>query len=170
VSSDELRKRLLGIALSAHAPATTYTPAARAEIYRAVVDAVRLVLAQGRGVVVDATYLRESDRQPLAAVARCYGAPLLFLECTTTDDIVHRRLADRPPGPSDATFEVFRQQAQEQDLFGPDEVHQGLDTSGDLATNGARALEAVWHWRRQGPHDLRADYTPYRTISGCAAK
>lgn len=178
ISSDVLRKRQAGVALDAPAPAGSYTAEARAAVYDAMGAAADVALRRGRGAIVDATFLRRAERDAFARHVVAGGAPLLFVECCAADRTVERRLATRPPGPSDATWPVFLQQQRELEPLGPSEPHVTLDTDRDPDTVGRAVLHAVWQWRksdptpgRPPPRQRRATaQTPYRTISGCASK
>ena len=52
-------------------------------------------LANGHSVIIDASFLRRSDRQILVRVARNHGAQALFIECLSPREVVLKRLAQR---------------------------------------------------------------------------
>lgn len=149
VSSDIIRKTRAGTAMEAALPQEAYAPAARAGVYDAMEEALRAALADGRGVIVDATFLSRADRDRVMRIARQTALPLLFVVCRASDPVVKRRLAARPPGPSDATWEVYVQQGRSAECLAADEPHVILETDGELASIEADALQTVWRWRTQ---------------------
>lgn len=103
VASDRVRKRLAGLASEEHGGAALYTPAARADVYRALLDRARGVLAAGRSVLLDATWARRSQRADAAALAREVGAGFRIVEATCAQEVARERLAQRAAGHADAS-------------------------------------------------------------------
>jgi aminoglycoside phosphotransferase family enzyme/predicted kinase len=143
LSSDVLRR-----AAGAGRDEDPYSRESRRRIYETLASRAAEELAAGRSVVADATFLRRGDRERLRDVAATAGRPLLFLECRAAPDTVRRRLAARPPGASDATWETWVGQAGEAEPFGAGERHRSLDTDGALADLHESALRAAWTMRR----------------------
>jgi len=109
--------------------------------------AADVVLADGGGVVADATFIRRADREMLAAVAARHGCPVLFLECEAHPEVIRRRLDARREGPSDARWPTYLRQRMERDPLGPDEPHRTVETGGDLTSAVDSILPVLWHWR-----------------------
>ena len=153
VSSDRLRKERAGLDPERPAPdpAALYTPAARAANYVALAAEAGRRLAAGRGVIVDATFLRRADRDRLAQAARAQGCRHVFVECRADPVVVRARLAARPPGASDASLATYEAQAAETEAFAADEPHLVVDTSGSRAAALDAALEGLWAWVRVHP-------------------
>lgn len=151
LSTDVLRRARHPAGGAARHGEGLYRPQARARVYRALADRAARELAAGRSVVADATFLRRRDRDRLRAAAGAAGRPLAFLECRADAATVRARLAARPPGASDATWETWRAQADEAEPFGADEPHSTLDTVGKVATVHDRALRVAWALRRAMP-------------------
>jgi len=128
IRSDVVRKRLAGLAsLDRPADAATaerlYAPERSAELYAAIAVEAEARIADGRGVIIDATFHRQSYRAPLHAVAARTGTPLVWIECRADDATVRARLdarAVRADDPSDATWDVA--QAQTRDYQPLDEI------------------------------------------------
>ncbi|MCW5892707.1 MAG: AAA family ATPase [bacterium] len=152
VSSDRLRKQRAGLRAGERARRRRLTRAARAAVYDALGRAIGRQLAAGRGVVADATFLRREERARLAAVAARHGAPLCFVACDARPATIRSRLATRPPGWSDATWEVYVRQQQTRDPFAPDELVITLDTNHERTLVADAALAACWSW--YGRHAL----------------
>lgn len=111
VRSDEIRKRLHGLAPEARAPVWSYGPAMNALVGTELVRAGCLLAVHGHSAVIDATFLEPADRRRsehavAAAGARFHGlwlhAPLAELEA---------RIAARVDDASDATAAVLRRAA-----------------------------------------------------------
>jgi aminoglycoside phosphotransferase family enzyme/predicted kinase len=113
VSSDETRKRLLGVGATtplAHgAWQAAYSPAQSAEVYAEVLRHAGLVLASGRSVIVDASFRRRADREAVRQLASSLGASHCFVECQVADEVARARLGARARGPSvsDGRLEIF---------------------------------------------------------------
>ena len=147
LSSDVLRDE----AFPAHGPAPyggeRYTPDARAAVYRRLCDDADRLLAAGRGVVADATFIRRADRDALAAVAARRGAPLLFVECDAEEDIVRRRLESRADGPSDARWSTYLGQRADREPFDAAEPYRQVRTEQAPEAVLADLLVPLWRWR-----------------------
>ncbi|MGH8311449.1 MAG: AAA family ATPase, partial [Steroidobacteraceae bacterium] len=116
LSSDVVRRRSAGIAATTVAPygAGLYTPRAREATYAVLCAEVDAQLAAGRAVIVDATWMRRADRNRLAAAARAYRCPLVFVECRADEAAIRKRLHARALGPSlsDARWDTYVEQRQ----------------------------------------------------------
>jgi predicted kinase len=73
------------------------------------------VLRGGFTALVDACFLRRSERQRMAALAKQQGVPLMILKLETPLPLIKARIETRQHqglDPSDATWEVVLQQRQ----------------------------------------------------------
>lgn len=99
LSSDEVRKSITGASLSEHqfsAPdAGIYDDESRARVYEEMRHEADLLLGQGRGVVLDATWFGAPDRDKARRVAQRHGAEIVEVECSVADDIARERIARR---------------------------------------------------------------------------
>ncbi len=110
--SDERRKRLAGSAAESPAHAAwgqgLYTPEARAQTYRALLEDAVTALRAGRSAVVDASFAQRAFRAPFVDAAVRLGIPYLFAHVHAPEDVVRTRLAARAGhDASDADFETF---------------------------------------------------------------
>jgi len=99
-------------------------------------------------VVLDATYLKQAQRQAAAEVASSTGVPLLILDCQAPEAVIASWLEQRQAentDPSDATLEVVKaQQASREPL---DEVE--LQQSTRVDTQDASSMNQVIDQIRQ---------------------
>lgn len=154
VRSDVVRKRLAGLGplarpASAEEVNRLYSPAHTAAVYAAVAAEAERILADGRTVVVDATFLRRDDRERLRAVARATGATVLWIHCDAAPATIHARLrarAARDDDPSDATPAIADDQARRAEPFAADELPHLIVTTDEDPEPLATALR--WLSRR----------------------
>jgi predicted kinase len=101
--SDDIRKRLAGVAPEQRLPEGAYTPARSRAVHAAMFDAARQALAAGRSVVVDAVFLDPAHR---AGRRRAGGIPSPDL-AAGADRGAAARVSARRGDASDATVEVL---------------------------------------------------------------
>jgi hypothetical protein len=113
--SDLRRKRLAGVAATYRGHDARdeglYSPDMTERTYSSLLEDARAGLAEGRAVVVDATFSTASSRQPFRALAANAGAPFLLVELTAPEEEIVRRLERRARegrDPSDADLDVYR--------------------------------------------------------------
>ena len=106
VRSDELRKRLHGVAPEQRLPPEGYTAAANARVNAAMLAAV--ADAASHGVIADATFLSPALREAVSRVARPFTG--IWLEAPMGE--LARRVAARTGDASDATVAVLQRLAE----------------------------------------------------------
>jgi predicted kinase len=139
LESDALRVLLFG------EPA--YTAIESRRLFEAIRASSRELLEHGRSVIIDATNLREGDREGAYALADEAEARLLILRFTAAEPLILQRLAGRRDGvdPDDRSAAgpaVYRRLAEtEEPVRRP---HWTIDTSDAAATDAAlhRVVEA----------------------------
>lgn len=128
--SDVIRKRDYGVALGQHLGADAYQPAAREQVYVAMLECARQALAAGQTVILDATFLDQDDRAAAQALAdRTPGADFVGLWLDAPLATLRDRLIRRGRDASDATVDVLERQAK-RDLA--DLTWKKVDVSGSL--------------------------------------
>lgn len=136
--SDVERKRLYPDAASAELYAASATQATYAQLHRQAAE----ILQAGFPVVLDATYLKQAQRQAAHAVAEQTGVPFLILDCHAPEAVIAAWLAERQSegsDPSDATLEVIQaQEAGREALSDAEQAH-----SGRIATHEAASLDGL---------------------------
>ncbi len=113
VSSDVLRKRLAGVALSERARPEHYTQEFTRAVYLSLAREALARLEGRGGVIVDATCHTRRERAALFAVLRRDGVSFLAVQCQVTLQTALARAARRMQSPervSDATPEVVAAQ------------------------------------------------------------
>lgn len=118
VRSDIERKRLFGYHMEAKTAAeqiqTLYNPEATQRVYQRLLQLCQISLAAGYAVIADATFLKQSFRQPFITLANQLHTPSIILHTYASSDILKewivKRLAAHPNEPSEATVAVLEQQ------------------------------------------------------------
>ena len=150
--SDVERKRLAGLQSLARTGSTVaeglYTPEMTQRTYQRLLALAEDVLRAGYPVVVDAAFLRASQREPFIALAPARGLDWRILCASAPEPLLIERVARRAAlgaAPSEATPEVLaRQLAEAAALSDAERGHAiGIDTSRALDIDAlARALQA----------------------------
>ncbi|HKW39335.1 MAG TPA: AAA family ATPase [Burkholderiales bacterium] len=107
VRSDVERKRLHGLAAGARTHAVTgggiYAAESTRLTYGRLAQAARAVVESGHRAIVDAAFLRRSERDAFRALARELGAPFLIVSCEAPEDVLRERVLRREAALSDAS-------------------------------------------------------------------
>ena len=105
--SDIERKRAAGLAPLAASDSgvgrALYAPEATAALYRRLLAHTADIIAGGRGVVVDATFLRAAERHAWREQAAAAGSPFRVIHCSAPPDLLRRRITQRHAAASDAS-------------------------------------------------------------------
>ncbi len=132
LESDALRRLLFG--------EPVYSTTESRRLFEAIRDSARELLEHGRNVIVDATNLKEADRQTGYTLADDTGARLLILRFSAPESVIEGRLRRRrdgadPDDSSSAGLAVYRRLAErEEPLI---RTHWHIDTSDAAATESA---------------------------------
>jgi aminoglycoside phosphotransferase family enzyme/predicted kinase len=108
--SDEIRKRLCSAAPLDPLPQEAYASEMSARVYGEMFRLARVLLAAGRSVVMDATFLEAPRREEARALASEAGAPFQGSWLHTDAKRLRARLASRRDDASDADETVLRAQ------------------------------------------------------------
>ncbi|PZW42234.1 hypothetical protein C8P66_11820 [Humitalea rosea] len=132
--SDEIRKRLHGVAPEASLPDSAYTPAASAAVHAEMLALLAAAIAAGHAVILDAMFLDPLIRAEVGAAASPARFRGIWLEAPL--DVLRARVAGRHGDASDATVAVLERSA----AADPGTIEWArLDASGD-ALPAARDL------------------------------
>ncbi|MDX1299242.1 MAG: AAA family ATPase [Pseudomonas sp.] len=143
--SDIERKRLFGEQKDADLgklSAGIYTEDASSATYQHLHQLSEAALRAGFPVVIDATYLKQAQREAASQVAEAYGVPFLILDCCAPDEIISSWLEQRKAAgtdPSDATMEVVRTQQTSREPLSADELLH----SGRVNTHESASLDTL---------------------------
>ena len=150
--SDVVRKRLFGLAPSARTTGGVgqgiYSPEATARTYEVLEERAAAIMQAGYGAMVDATFLRQSQRARFADLACRLGCPYVIIAFEARPETLRRRVASRAESNADvseATPDVLEAQLHaRQDLsFDEQAVAVVLDTERpDAAEYLNRAVSA----------------------------
>jgi hypothetical protein len=145
LSSDVVRKHLLGIPPTTRAPLPAYDDATNRRTYAALGHQAAAHLAAGEAVLVDATFRFAADRETFTEAVGAVEP--LWIECRVPADIAAQRAAARAQGvrTSDAGADVAARSVSEFTPIGGIAV----DTTGDIAATVA-ALRRLLDTRLSG--------------------
>jgi aminoglycoside phosphotransferase family enzyme/predicted kinase len=107
VRSDEVRKRLAGVAPTDRLPKSAYTPQTSAEVYAAMAEEARAALRAGWSVVLDAAFLKPAERAEAEALAHVAGVPFQGLWLSADPSVLRARIRGRTGDASDADEAVL---------------------------------------------------------------
>lgn len=113
----------------------THQPAESRRLFDAIHATARRLLLQGSHVIIDATYLREAERQPVYDLAAETGARLFLLYFRAPEEVVAARLASRAAAGRDSStagIEVYQRMVQREEP--PQREHWLIDTSDAAGT------------------------------------
>jgi hypothetical protein len=119
ISSDVVRKELAGLAPRERRFESfgrgIYSPRFSERTYKALLERARAALAEGRSMIVDATFGQRRHRERARELAQAMGARFLCLECRAEERVIRRRLEERLRAgrdASDARWETYEAQKQ----------------------------------------------------------
>jgi uncharacterized protein len=128
VRSDLERKRLHGLDAGANSGSAVagglYGARANELTYARLAEVGAALLRNGFDAIVDATFLRRTQRETFARLAARHGARFAILDCTAPEDELRRRITARAVEARDASeagLEVLDHQLAEQDPLAGDE-------------------------------------------------
>ena len=114
IRSDVERKRLFGIKAGksrwADSKEGIYTSEATQATYEKLLKLAAGVIDAGYSVIVDATFLKQDQRQPFRQLAEAKQIPFIILDFTASADTLRRRITEREKEVSDADLSVLEQQ------------------------------------------------------------
>jgi aminoglycoside phosphotransferase family enzyme/predicted kinase len=111
VRSDELRKRLHGVAPEQKLPPSAYLPAANERVNTALLEAAETGARSGQAVIVDSTFLHAPLRDGVEAASCAAHVPFLGIWLQADLATMLRRVENRAGDASDAGPGVLRQAA-----------------------------------------------------------
>lgn len=110
IESDRIRKAMHGLPPQTRLPQAAYRPEISAKVYQEMVWRVRLILAEGGTVVANAVFEKAHNRQMIekAAAEGRHAFSAFWLHGDPA--LLHRRVATRVGGTSDATVDILVRQ------------------------------------------------------------
>ena len=114
IQSDIVRKTIHSLAPDEHRldkyGEGIYTSGATEQTYQALLEAARRRLAEGKSVILDATFMRFDDRVRARELAVRHNATFRLIECVAPEEVIQQRLERRikqSNEPSDGRWELF---------------------------------------------------------------
>ena len=138
--TDEIRKRLMGVPVETALSSAVYSPAFYAQVYEALIGEARELLAAGRSVVVDATFIQPELRGRVEALAREAGVPFHGVWLEADPEILAPRIEGREGDASDATVATLRMQL---DLDVGEVAWRKVDASGPAADSAEAWVASI---------------------------
>ena len=130
--SDEIRKRLHGVAPEARLPPEAYADAANRETNRTLIEHALAVAGSGHAVIADATFLDRTMRDDLTTAIQEAGISFVGLWLQAPLSVLEARIAARTDDASDATVAVLRQSAEHDPGHGRWVAVDATDRAGSL--------------------------------------
>ncbi len=151
ISSDVTRKRLAGIPQTDHRfdePSEgIYSAEFNTKTYDAIFEEARANLKYGYPVILDAAFLKRTERNRAVTMATKLEADALVVECRLSPELTQERLLKRlkEVSASDGRWEIYEKQT---DWFEPvdempDKSHLLIDTSKPLLQNVRQVLDWI---------------------------
>jgi hypothetical protein len=114
VRSDEIRKRLCGVALLERLGPEGYSSHVSERVYAMLAEQARVAVRGGHSVIVDAVYARPADRLVIERAAADASVPFVGLWLDAPESTLIARIDQRRNDPSDADAGVIRMQRAQQ--------------------------------------------------------
>lgn len=130
--SDEIRKRLFGVAPEAKLPQIAYSSDASREVFAAMLRGITSVAESGHGVIADATFMDPALRERVQRAAGCARFLGVWLQAPL--GVLDARVAARSGDASDADVAVLRRAAANDPGAGTWLPVEGIDHTRTLAT------------------------------------
>lgn len=146
IRSDLVRKTLADLAPGESARVDfeegIYSPEWTARTYAECLRRAEELLFEGRRVLVDASFGRESARRSFLELASRWGVPAVFLLCLAEPTVIRARLAARRNDASDADWSIYQRAAERWEEPGPStrSATRVIPTDGDPIESFSRAL------------------------------
>ena len=108
--TDEVRKRLMGVSPQAELSQVVYSPGFYVRVYDAMLAEARALMAAGRAVVLDATFIQPDLRARVEDLARQAGVTFHGVWLDADADVLAARIDGRHGDASDATIATLQMQ------------------------------------------------------------
>jgi aminoglycoside phosphotransferase family enzyme/predicted kinase len=149
VRSDLERKRMHGLDATARSGSAVgsglYDSGSTARTYARLADVATAAMRNGFDAIVDATFLRRTEREALSRIAKQHNARFVILDCVAPEEVLRRRIAARATesrDASEASLAVLDHQLSEQDPLGADEQRATIRVPTDAPLDVSKLLAA----------------------------
>lgn len=127
LSSDRIRKQMLGADAQAKLPASAYSRAMSEKVYAYQAAHTQAIATNGTGVIADAVFDRATDRQRIEKAAQAANTSFFAVQLVAPVATLLYRVETREPGPSDADATIVAAQHAKADSIN---AWPEIDTSG----------------------------------------
>jgi len=142
INSDMTRKAIAGKSsrqVAAYGEGI-YSATMTEKTYKKMARTAEQLIAQGKGAILDASFVRRAQREKFSRLAAKHKIPLLLIHCSASEPTIQERLAHRQAqgqDVSDGRWEIFLRQ---KDAFEP---FDDMDPSARLEVNTDAPLEGL---------------------------
>jgi len=136
INSDVIRKSIAGKSgrqFAAYGEGI-YSATMTARTYKKLARAAEQLIAQGKGAILDASFVRRAQREKLVRLAGKHNIPLLLIHCSASEPTTQERLARRQAqgqDVSDGRWEVFLRQKDAFESFDDIDLAAKLELNSD---------------------------------------
>jgi aminoglycoside phosphotransferase family enzyme/predicted kinase len=127
IRSDVERKRLFGLAAVAASGGGIYTEDATEKTYSLLAELAEGAIAAGWSAIVDAAFLRRTQREQFRQLAERLPVPFVILACEAPPEELRRRLLSRRNDASEATVAVLERQLRCVEELTPEEKRISIE-------------------------------------------
>jgi len=120
-----------------------YDPRTNAATYERLHQLAADILQTGFPVIIDATYLKQTQRQAAQQTALAADVPFHIIDCQAPDDVLQARLQQRQETsaePSDANWEIAQAQQANQEPLSAEELKQAIPVQANGYEENIRSL------------------------------
>ncbi len=152
VRSDVERKRLAQIEPKARSGAGIdtgiYAPHASERTFARLAELAHAIIAAGHAVIVDASFIEHSRREPFRALAAALNVPFLILHCRAPQAVLTQRIVHRLAAAADASeadLDVLRVQQQRAQPVRPAECNELIEIDSESAASITAMVDRLAH-------------------------
>jgi aminoglycoside phosphotransferase family enzyme/predicted kinase len=134
IRSDVLRKHLHGISIDSRSgsglDSGIYSESSTEAVYKALATVAKVTLEAGYSVLVDATFLKKSDRQIFKNIAETHSLSFSILNIYAPDSVLRSRIIERNKSGNDASeadLFVLDKQSSLVERLSTDEIHHTVE-------------------------------------------
>ena len=138
-----------------------YSQAALADNYRRLCEVTGALVIAGFNVIVDATFLDETQRLSFRDLARRHGSPVSIVSCIAPVGVLRERVRARAGDPSEATLAVLETQITTATPLSAEELALTLVVATDSPLDPMAAawrLGAIWAVQRAAMRSRAAEH------------
>lgn len=150
VRSDVERKRLFGLSADADSKSSVgsdlYSASASEATYQLLGTIAHVITAGGYPVIIDATFLKRSQRDRFKAVADEIGVPFVILHFHADDALLRKWIIERGEKGGDASeadISVLEHQIKTEEPLGEDELMKAVSIDAGVEVNVAGVCKTI---------------------------